>query len=185
MKEVYTQERNRADGLVFFKQWNSYFTVSLEAKAYNEIKALRPQVDEYEFKYRRQIFWAIGGISYIFILIFLNAELLQAMLYWGCFVMGDYLLFHTNIEKKNYIYTAVFRQLEQYPANEQWLAVAEDCFNEKMSEEDLMKICKKANVGLLLVTSEGDVELLLNANKQKSSFLSFYSSDIRISNLLN
>lgn len=181
LQEVYTQEKNRADGLAFFKRGNSYFTASLEAKSYKTLYALKEQIDENQFNTRRQVFWAISGISYIVALTIFQADFLHSMLFWfGFHVLGDFFLFHNNTDKNSYKFVEVMRQIEQYPANEQWLAVSEDCFSDKVSEDYLIKICSKASIGLLCVSAEGDVDILLKASKQQGDFLHFYSSDSRI-----
>ncbi len=187
LPEVYTVEGKRADGLAFYTSGRSSFTASLEAKSYSTLNVIKPEVDHQSFEHRRLIFWAIGGISYVFACILLSMSAAHITICWGLFLLaGDYAIFKTDHEKLDYYSSFVFRQMRQYPANEKWLAVAEDCFDDnKMTEEDLMKVCKKANVGLICVTDRGKIDVMVKPVKQFGNFLPYYSKDSRISGYLS
>jgi hypothetical protein len=181
--EVNTIEGKRADGLLYYKNGKSYFTASLEAKSYGTISALRPKVDEYAFSNRAALFLAIVALSFLFAVVFLDVDYVPIMIFLCAGIVLYFISFNKDSDKSGYLYSEVMRQIEQYPANERWLAVAEDCFDEKMTIDDLKKICNKCKVGLLCVNYQGKVKMLVNPIKQGGDYLPFYSNDSRL-NLL-
>lgn len=162
-KEVSTLKKygnKRADGLLVFKHifWGSY-VVSMEAKSQKTLSAIKPAI----IKGMRRRYSIKAGIALVLIsgslltIYKLNDGFWQFLTPILLFVIG-YLTYHRFFKNSSrHQKAAVFKQLGQYPANEQWIAVSKDALKALSTKKKkaLFSICRRKGVGLLVVNSLG------------------------------
>lgn len=153
----------RADGLLVYKRNSKRaYVVSMEAKSYKTLPALRP--------YRVNKIWIKDSMWKGLLLTVVTGSLflvwrgdgwvMRLLVPFVVWLIGT--LVHLFLFRNSYKYQemAVIHQVFQYPANEQWLSLSEDSFD--MIQEDLrqnlFKICKARDIGVLMV----DADLMVN-----------------------
>lgn len=194
--EVRTKKKyggKRADGLLAYKHWLfGTYVVSMEAKSYKTLPAMKPKFDAWFFlKNCFQAGLIICIVSGAFFAIYKTDDsLLQFIIPMNAFLVGTLLygvLTFTNYSNK---IVSVVKQVSQYPANEQWLAFSKDSLD-KMGKQDarhLRKICKARGIGILEVKAKGKVKIQIKP-KMKSNygkgFLHYYSKEKEIRGLIS
>lgn len=162
-KEVSTLKkygRKRADGLLIFKHllWGSYI-VSMEAKSQKTLAAIKPTI----IKSSQRLHSIKAGLSLVLItgslltIYKLDDGFWQFLIPILLFILGY--LAYSLLAQNSYRHqkAAVFKQLGQYPANEQWIAVSKDALKAlpKKKRKALLFICRHQGVGLVVVNSLG------------------------------
>ena len=190
-EEVRTRKKyggKRADGLlVFDRWWWGIYVVSMEAKSYKTLPAIKAKSNFYKLVWnclKAGLILCIlsGGAFAIYrmddqlfqYLLPLNAMVLGALLY-GLFTYNSYR--HKTLQ--------IVEQVMQYPANEQWLAFSKDSLDDlnKTERRALKKICRYEGVGVLIVHPSGKVKRWIRAvakRKWIGNFLAYYSLEKRI-----
>ena len=189
--EVRTKKEHgskRADGFLAFRNWVwGTYTVSMEAKSYKTLPAVRPFFDMKKYIVsciRTGLLFALvgAGISYaldwdeggIFLffpgMLFLLGGLLNAVLRHDSF---------RNYQMK------VIDQVAQYPANEQWLALSSDTLDSISTKrvETLKSLCSRKGIGLILVRSRKSVEVVVQPRQRWHAvidFLRYYAKEEEI-----
>lgn len=178
----------RADGFLAFKHyiWGT-FVVSMEAKSFKTLPAMKPYRDDsLLIKHCIIVGLTVCVLSGGFFAFFkmddglwqylypLNATVISALLY-GYFTRNSYR--HQLID--------VVQQLEQYPGNHQWLAFSKDSIKDipKKKWQTLEKICMYRGIGVLIVSNKGEIELFLNPTRRWKWFgdyVRFYSKEKEI-----
>ncbi len=183
-KEVWTLKKygnKRADGLLVFKHilWGSY-VVSLEAKSQKTLSAISPSKVKGS-RHRHSIKAGLGLvlISGSLLTIYkLNDGFWQFLIPIIFFVVG-YLVYHQLAQNSSrHQKAAVFKQLSQYPANEQWMAVSKDALKALPTKKRkaLLNICRRQGVGMVVVNSLGFASAKIRPRKKKyfRKFLKYY-----------
>jgi hypothetical protein len=189
--EVHTRRKaggKRADGLLAYRPWiGGTRVVSMEAKSYNTLRAIRPRLNIWQFLGNCAragfIICVLSGAFFTFyrfedtywqFAIPINTLVIGALLY-GALTRNHY--GHLTVD--------MIRQLTQYPANFRWLAVSRDSLGALSQEKRtaLLKICRHQGVGLLSVNGSGYVEEVVKARKKSKwfgDFLSVYAREAGI-----
>lgn len=183
-KEVWTLKKygnKRADGLLVFKHilWGRY-VVSMEAKSQKTLTAIKPT----KVKGSRHRHSIKAGISLVLIsgslltIYKLSDGLWQFLTPVLLFILG-YIIYHQFTQNSSrHQKAAVFKQLSQYPANEQWIAVSKDALKalSKKKRKALFFICKRQGVGMVVVNSLGFTSIKIRPRNKKyfTKFLKYY-----------
>ncbi len=165
----------RADGLLAYRSRLSAkpFVVSMEAKSFKTLPALKPYQDMQRWLWnvvRFSVFLFMGsGLFYFVGQGTANADIyipiiwcLLAGMAFGLLTWNSYR--HQTVD--------VITQLKQYPANEQWLAFSKDAFAALREEKQrlLKTVCKNRGIGLLLIGKKQEVDLV-NKPKKRWNFI--------------
>ncbi len=178
----------RADGLLAFNHYIlGPYAVSMEAKSYKTLASMKPVRSD------NLLIWnsfkaglaccILTGMFFAFyrlddgfmqILLPVNTLVCTAMIY-GFFTSNSYR--HKTVN--------VIKQLNQYPANERWLAFSKDSLKSlpKDKLKKLDQICKYKGIGIIVVTKKGRAEVHRSAAmkwKWFGDFIKYYSSEKRI-----
>ena len=189
--EVRTRKKygnKRADALLVFRHflWGVY-VVSMEAKSYKTLPAMKP--------YRDHGSWIIGSLkgglytcilSGAFYALFkMNDGFVQYLLPINIFLMGAilYALFTYGSDRHQMM--DVIEQIRQYPANDQWLAFSKDSFKHiSVKKQNLLKaVCRNNGIGILIVSGNKRVKVWLKPKRKWqwfSNYLKYYSLEKRI-----
>lgn len=163
-KEVKVKKKyggGRADGLISFKDNEGrIFVVSMEAKSCKTNKNICFWYDNNKWRKHTFLVAILGLISSI--IFFLESSWIVQ---WGLsfiffIVLGFFYMIVTG-EYIKYKVIDVIKQIETYPANEKWIALSTDSFNNLSIKEQnvLLNKCKKKYIGLLLVSSGEKVRI--------------------------
>lgn len=163
-EEVYTTEGKKADVLLAFNRLGgSTYICAVEAKSKRTLNALKPDSSDV-----RQLWWARGIvilISFVALLAYgrvLVLDLLECFILLAGIFSAVYLI--TKLLDRTggfpFLELPVLDQLDQYPANENWVAVPSDVFESPGEMETLLKYCKRQGVGLLVVSADAAVKSL-------------------------
>jgi hypothetical protein len=183
----------RADGfLAFNKRWTGeLYVVSMESKSYKTFDAIQPYRDNKIW--RNNSLWygflfaiASGGA---FALVGFENAILGLMFFLFTFSVGAggyAFLFRNSFQNKH---IAVLSQVEQYPANEKWISISEDSFQDidKKGQDAFLKVCKSRGYGLIIVDEKKRNKLLFKPKKHYrpwGSFVKFYSLEKEIRDYL-
>lgn len=179
----------RADGLIAFRHWLwGTYVISMEAKSYNTLTAMKPYRDDWLFL--RNCLWAgllICILSGAFFWSYrINDGFWQFLLPFNAFLGGAILYGMATFRHFTHKKVDVIRQLQQYPANEQWLAFSQDSLNALAYDKvkKLKKMARSQSIGIIVVQPKGKVKILLKPRMQwgwGKDYLRFYSreTDIR------
>jgi hypothetical protein len=180
---------NRADGLLAFRHWLwGTYVVSMEAKSYKTIPAMRPKVSPLLF------FWNSlrAGIVVAIIsgALFLSGQVKSTAspfaLPVGVMLIGS--IAYGVMTRKSFSHrkAEVIDQVQRYPANEQWLAFSEDSLQDLSPQKynNLKKLARSHGIGILIVKPGHKVDIWLRPGKKRKwigDFLKFYSveEDVR------
>ena len=189
--EVRTRQKfggKRADGLLAFQHylWGTY-VISMEAKSFKTLSTIKPRRDDnlllwnsfkagLKFSDLSGMFFALYRMDdgFLQFILPLNMLVCGAIIY-GFFTSNSYR--HKKVR--------VIKQLDQYPANERWLAFSKDSLVllQKDKLRMLDKICKYKGIGIIVVSEKGRAEVRRSSSMQWKwfgDFLSYYSYEKRI-----
>jgi len=166
----------RADGLLVFQKWitRKPYVVSLEAKSIKTLPAIRPYRDIRRWRYnclRYMLFISLGtGLFFLAGQASNLSELLIPILWCGFVGLALGLLTWNHSSNKM---IDVIDQLEQYPANEQWLAFSKDAYEalNKDSQSTLKNICRNRGIGLLLIGKQNWLKVVCQPKARRTWFL--------------
>ena len=186
--EVRTRRKvggGRADGLLAYRNfWGGLRVVSMEAKSYNTLGAIRPQLSY------KLLLWnsfraglLICLLSGAFMIWYEYEDL-----FWkyaipiNTFVIGALLYAYISRHHFGHLSVDMIRQISRYPANYRWLAISRDALGalSQSKQKALVKICRQESVGLISVNYPGQVEELVSAKvkvKWSGSFLTAYARE--------
>ncbi len=184
-KEVWTLKKygnKRADGLLLFKHilWGSY-VVSMEAKSQKTLSAISPTVVKGS-RHRHSIKAGLGLVlvSGAFLTIYkLQDGFWQFLIPLLLFILGYFLYYQLAQNSSRHQKAAVFKQLGQYPANEQWIAVSKDALKAlpPKKRKALFRICRRQGVGMVVVNSFGFASAKIRPRRKNyfKKFEKYYS----------
>lgn len=189
--EVRTKKKHgskRADGLLAFRHWLwGTYVVSLEAKSYKTLPAIKPKLDRQLyafniFKVALAITVASGAFFFLyrwddgfFQFIVPGTVFLLSGAGYAWWSKGHYR--HRTLK--------VVQQITQYPADDRWLAFSKDAFNDLSLEkqDQLRRICRYRGIGLLVVAPNEKPALLARPKFHWDwwhDYLRFYSKEKEI-----
>lgn len=189
--EVRTRRKygsKRADGLLAFKHWLlGTYVVSVEAKSYKTLGAIRPYKDTGLFIRNcikaGFIFCVLTGS--FFALYWMDDGFKQYLLPLNTFIIGGIIYGLITYKSHRHKAVDVIEQVKQYPANEQWLALSQDSLNvlpiEKVKK--LERIAKNQGIGIIVVKKKRKAEVLIRPKmkwKWIKDFLIYYSREKEI-----
>lgn len=194
--EVRTRQRyggKRADGLLAYKSWlGSTRVISLEAKSHKTLAAIRPKRQDQQLLLKS--FWmglaVCLGSGAFFFLYKMDDPYLQYAVPLNVMVIAALIYGYFTRSGSQYQFAKVLGQLQQYPANRQWLAFSADSIASLPEREKryLKKICQRQGFGVLIVHARGKVQRWLKPalqRKWRGDFLQYYSKEKEIRMLLN
>lgn len=178
----------RADGLIAFRHWLwGVYVVSLEAKSSKTRPAITPRIDRkrYLFNTLRAALLITILSGTFFFLYKLDDGFWQFILPGSVFLTAAVLYAILTRNHFGHRTLKVVEQIEQYPADERWLAFSEDAWGDFTAEQQqqLQKICRYHGIGLLLVGQGGRVERKIRARFHWDwwhDYLRFYSREKEI-----
>ncbi len=183
-KEVWTKKKygnKRADGLLIFKHilWGRY-VVSMEAKSQKTLSAIKP-VKIKGSRHRHSIKAGLGLVlitGSLLTIYKLNDGFWQFLIPISLFWVG-YLVYHQLAQNSSrHQKAAVFKQLAQYPANEQWIAVSKDALKAlpHKKQKALLSICRRQGIGMVVVNTLGFAYAKIRPRKKKffRKYLKYY-----------
>lgn len=181
--EVRTKKKygsKRADGIIVFRHWLfGTYVVSMEAKSYKTLPAMKPKRDNALFLYNTFIAGlSISILSGAFFSSFkMNDGFWQIILPLNVFVLGAlaYAFFTSKSFKHKII--DVVAQVKQYPAHVKWLAFSQDSLSALPIEKvkNMERICRVHGIGIVVVKNKSRVEVLV---KPKFKF-NFWRDNVR------
>lgn len=179
----------RADGFLAFKRrWTGeLYVVSMESKSYKTLKAIKPYRDS-KLWFKNSLwsgFLFAVGTGGLFAVIGFDNEILGLLFFAAMMTIGflGYGFISRNSFKHKMI--PVLDQVEQYPANEKWISISEDSFEDmdKTGQDAFLKVCNSRGYGLIIVDSRKRNHRYYKpkATYSWSSFVKYYSleDDIR------
>lgn len=182
----------RADGILAFKRWFwGIYVVSMEAKSYKTLLAIKPHRDNKLFLWNSfkagVIFCILTG--FFFVLFKMQDGFVQFLLPLDITLIGMiiYALFTQNSFRHKR--AKVIKQIAQYPGNHRWLAVSQDGM-EALSQKkrhELFLLCRNQGIGMLQVTPRKKVQILLKPKfnwKWRGDYLKYYSNETKVRDLL-
>lgn len=178
----------RADGLLAFKHWLwGVYVVSLEAKSFKTLPAIKPRLDRRRYvmnTLRAALLISILSGAFFFLYKW-DDGFWQFIVPGGTFLLAA--VVYATLTRKHYGHYSlrVIDQIEQYPADERWLAFSEDAFEAlpDLQQKQLTRICRHHGVGLLTVRADGRVKRLARARLHWDwwhDYLRFYSKEKEI-----
>lgn len=159
----------RADGLIVAQfSDGTIYTASLEAKSSKTIFNISP--------FYRDGKWLLHAV-----LVGVTGLILAGLVgwsvggwFWACvfpllaFVGVGFVYLMITYDYSHYRPIDVIAQVKRYPANEQWLAISTDVYNQLGQEQGVLhKDCQKEGIGLIRV-SAGQLVTLLEAPRAQS-----------------
>ncbi|MBX2871051.1 MAG: hypothetical protein KTR30_03100 [Saprospiraceae bacterium] len=180
--EAYTNEGKRADGLIMFRQkGRNPFVASLEAKSANTLRSLVEQMDlarmvddglkmaVFSFAFIWSLAWMVGVRQVL--------DPILALLMGGCWIwmVKGYIATVQPLALSRHTRIGALEQLKQYPADERWLAIGIDSIAKEDQFHRLLQHCRKTGIGLLIVSSDGSVEVHVHPKFSTRSDVTDYS----------
>ncbi len=178
----------RADGLLAYRSWLGRMRViSMEAKSHKTLAAIRLQRKDRKLIWKSilmGLFVCLGSGAFVF-LFKMEDEYLRYAVPLNIMVASALLYGYLTRHQSQYQFANVLDQLEQYPANQQWLAFSQDSLDDLPEKErkNLRKICRRRGFGILIVSTQGKVKRLLKPAFQRKwlgDFLQYYSKEKEI-----
>ena len=190
--EVRTKKEHgskRADGLLAFKHWLwGVYVVSLEAKSYKTLPAINPKLDRQLFAFnviRAGLIISILSGAFFFLYKW-NDGFWQFIIPGGVFLLSGGAYAWLTRNHFGHRTLRVVEQIQQYPADERWLAFSKDAYHslEIEKQRQLEHICRYHGIGLLVVSANGKADVLAKSRFNWDwwhDYLRFYSreQDIR------
>jgi hypothetical protein len=168
----------RADGYFSFLQsGDRRFEATLEATSYTTRKELRYSLQREllawdSFTLACMTLVVLAALSQYFQFAFVPQIGLPAVLFWmlGLFllVFATYRFSASRLERYRYIYA--IEQFRKYRADEQWIAMSEDVFDQGRNDpffRELRKQCIYYGIGILWVDRSEEVRMLLAAARSR------------------
>ncbi len=182
----------RADGLLAYRSWlGQTRVISLEAKSHKTLASLRPRRQDHWLIYRS--LW-IGllvclGSGAFFFLYRMDDPYLQFALPLNILVAAALLYGYLTRSSSRHQKAWVLDQLQQYPANLQWLAFSADSLEALPTgeKERLKQLCRREGFGVLVVPARGRIKQWLRPSFQRKwigDFLKYYSREKEIRKVL-
>ena len=179
----------RADGfLAFKKRWTGeLYVVSMEAKSYKTLKAIQPYRDN-KLWFKNSL-WAgflfSVGTGGAFALVGFENAILGLMFFLGSLVLGSVAYAFVTINSFQHKNIKVLDQVEQYPANEKWISISEDSFEDidPKGQDVFLKVCKSRGYGLIMVDRRKKNHRYYKPKKKYrlfGSFVKYYSLEDEI-----
>ena len=175
----------RADGLLVFKHllWGE-FVVSMEAKSFKTLNAIRPYKDHGSIiigSLKWGLYSVIGSGAAI-ALIRQDALLLKLGFPLIVFLLGAIiyaLLTHNRIYHQ---ISNVIEQIRQYPGDHQWLAISKDSLEQlSKDKKHLLKwTCKYQGIGIIVVNQREKAKVWIRPKWNWNwfrSYLTYYSRE--------
>ncbi len=178
----------RADGLLAYRSWLGRMRViSLEAKSYNTLSAIRPRRQDKQWVYRSLwigLLVCLGSGAFFFTYRMEDPYFQYTIplnILAGAALLYGYLTRSSSRHKRAW----VLDQLQQYPANLQWLAFSADSLAAlpEQEKDHLRQICRRRGFGILVVNARGKVQRWLKPSFQRKwigDFLQYYSKESEI-----
>jgi hypothetical protein len=193
--EVYTKEKKRekskrADILFAFRRTKKgIYTVVIEAKSRKTLGNLKPK-DSFKkqvniarilalviyisgvFYFWEQLYFGFGAIGILLVSFVASIMILRKLVsYW---------------EVASALSVPAIEQLDKYPGNEKWLAIASDTFVNEEDFKSLRKYCKQARIGLIIVDEYGSIsiELMAKPTEEINQYIDFYMKGDEIKSYL-
>ena len=174
--------RKRADGFVCFKTIWGIHVVSMEAKSYKTIAAMKTKFN----------FWLylknciVAGLGFtvvtgaIYALVKMSDGNMQFLYPLWMFCAGAVLYGVFTVNNYRHKTISVVKQVNQYPANEQWLAFSNDSIKDLKNDKlkDLETICRVQGLGVIVVNSWGMADVWFKPKRHRKpigDFLKYYS----------
>lgn len=184
----------RADGfLAFKKRWTGeLYVVSMEAKSYKTLKAIQPYRDN-KLWFKNSL-WAgflfSVGTGGVFALVGFENTILGLMFFLGSLVLGSVAYAFLTINSFQHKNIKVLDQVEQYPANEKWISISEDSFEDidPKGQDVFLKVCKSRGYGLIMVDRRKKNHRYYKPKKKYrlfGSFVKYYSLEDEIRGYLD
>lgn len=191
--EVRTRKKHggkRADGLLVYKRrlTGRLYVVSMEAKSYKTLEAITPYRDTWRWVKNSTYYATLIAIGTGAIFVYQMMETPQeALLYVVNLWVALIILVAILTRNANFNRTMpVYKQVLQYPANEQWISISKDSFEmiPKHLRKPFIKVLKARGIGLLIVNGRKFVHREHKPKKNRKwlgTFLKYYSleTDIR------
>ena len=182
----------RADGVLAFQHWLfGPYVVSMEAKSTKTLSAIKPYRSDWQLV--RNSIW-MGFLICVttgafFALFKMNDGQFQFLIPLNFMVIGGLVYGAVTVSSSKHKRMDVIKQLNQYPANEKWLAFSKDSVFEMnhSKRRKLLNICRRKGVGLLLVKKRGAPEVWTTPRmkwKWFGDYLSYYSKEKEMRKIL-
>lgn len=180
--EAYTTEGKRADGLIVFQQKGpNPFVASLEAKSANTLRSLVEQMDMSRL-IDEGLKVAVCSFAFIWWLAWMAGirqvlDPILALLMGACwiYIVKGYISAVQPLALRRHARIGALDQLKQYPADERWLAIGIDSLTQSDQFRRLLRHCRSASIGLLVVSTEGKVEVRLHPRFSTRSDVTDYT----------
>jgi len=180
----------RADGLLAYKKrfGRGVFVASMEAKSYKTQDAITPRRDTWRWV-KNSLYWgsmiALGSGA-IFAYKMMDNPI-QAGIYIANLWLALVLIVALVTRNANFNRTMpVYNQICQYPANEQWISISKDSYDDipKNLRKPFVKVLKARGIGLLIVNPRKNIHCVHKPKRRRKffgDFLKYYSleDDIR------
>lgn len=197
-QEVRTTKKKgdkRADGLLCFQSsLQKHHTVSLEAKSHKTLNSLLPYWNDDKLVTHILIVLLLAGVLTVYLSFDFSWYWILAILIFSIIVIFVLsLAIVTILEPPGYKTLNVIKQVKQYPANEQWIAISVDslnlvgrkeaAFQLKTNKETLIAQCKRNGIGLILITNRTE-RIEIHPSYKKGNFLNCYRREDSIKTFL-
>ncbi len=186
--EVRTKQEyggKRADGLLAFRHvlWGE-FVVSMEAKSYKTLAAIRPYKDHGSIILGslKWGFYAVIGSGAAIAVFRQELFIYKVVFPFIVFLFGAILYALVTQNRVCHQISNVIEQIRQYPGNHQWLAVSKDSLEKlcKHKKQLLKWSCQYQGIGIIVVNNREKARIWVrpkwNWNWFKS-YLSYYSKE--------
>lgn len=182
--EVRTLKGKRADGLLAYKKrmLGGIFVASMEAKSFKTLHNIKPRRDTWLWV-KNSVYYATLialGTGAVFAYQMMDTPK-EGAIYVANLWVALVLLVALVTRNSNCNRTIdVFKQVLQYPANEQWVSISRDSYMmiDANLRKPFVKVLKARGIGLLIVNSKKQVHLVHKAKRKRGfwgDFLRFYS----------
>lgn len=189
--EVRTKKEHgskRADGLLAFRHWLwGVYVVSLEAKSHKTLPAINPKLDKQLFAFnavRAGLLISILSGTFFFLYKW-DDGFWQFIVPALVFLIGGGAYAWLTRNHFGHRTLRVIEQIQQYPADERWLAFSKDAYYslDIVKQRQLEKICRHHGIGLIVISANGKVDRLASARFHWDwwhDYLRFYSKEKEI-----
>lgn len=184
-KQAITINKGIADGfLCFHSEKQNFHSVSIEAKSHKTLLNLKPYFEIINFidhVLLFSLFFAIIPTLYFNQLQWYWIIVLYLLFFITLFLLLGWIFNHA--QPSFYKKVDVVNQVNRYPANEKWVTLSSDSVNllkvrkayiRGCSYENLVNICKREGIGLLVV-SQVSSQIILKPKFKKGNFLTQYA----------
>ena len=161
--------RGRADGLIVaLLSDNSVYTASMEAKSSKTFFNIIPFYKDEKWLLHAIIVGVIGLILAEIIGQWFGGWFLIWVLPVLVFILVGLAYLVLTSQHRYYRPIDVIAQVKDYPANERWIAISTDAYNQLGAEQEtLHQDCHKEGIGLLRISSGEKVTVLSSSRSKK------------------